>query len=150
MHQIKTQLQDFSAAHRLIKEYQGKCTNLHGHNYRVFLTFGASELDNNDFVTDFSEVKRVCNQWVKDHWDHAVIISSIDQPLLDFAIDNNQKHYVIPNGQNTTVEVLSHHLYRTINPMVIEKIRTINPTIELQEVEIWETQSSCARFVEPG
>lgn len=146
MHQIKTQLLEFSAAHRLIKNYQGKCRNLHGHNYRIFLTFNATKLDSNDFVTDFSEVKRVCNQWVKDHWDHAILVSSDDHPLLEFAKNNNQKYYVFPEGLNTTVEVLAHHLYQIINPMVVQNIKAINPTIELYEIEIWETHSSCARF----
>lgn len=146
MHQIKTQLAEFSAAHRLIKDYQGKCRTLHGHNYRVFLTFSAQQLDHNDFVTDFSVIKRTCNQWIKDHWDHAVLISSDDLPLLEFAQDNQQKHYVFADGANTTVEVLCQHFYDQINPLVVQDIQAINPSIVLNEVEIWETHSACARY----
>lgn len=146
MHQIKTQLAEFSAAHRLIKGYQGVCQHLHGHNYRVFLTFSATEYDEFDFVVDFSDVKSVCNQWVKDHWDHAMIISSDDAPLLQFAQENQQRHYVIPDGKNSTVEVLSHHLFELLSPEVEQKLAAKNKTLRLTEVEIWETQKSCGRF----
>lgn len=146
MHQIKTQLSEFSAAHRLIKDYVGKCRSLHGHNYRAFLTFSTDTLDHNGFVTDFSEVKKVCNSWVDDHWDHAILICSEDTPLLEFAQQNDQKHYIFPNGDNTTVEVLSHHLFQTLNPMVETTLSRLNPGLMLTEVEIWETHSACARF----
>jgi len=146
MHHIKTQLSDFSAAHRLIKGYQGNCRNLHGHNYRVYLSFATSELDDYDFVVDFSDVKSVCNQWVKANWDPGIIVSSDDQPLLTFAQDNDQKHYIIPDGKNTTVEVLCHHLYEVLTPQVTEILMSKNKHLQFTEVEIWESRTSCARF----
>lgn len=148
MHQIKTQLAEFSAAHRLIKGYVGKCQNLHGHNYRIFLTFGAPELDQHDFVTDFSMVKTLCNQWVIDHWDHAILANSDDAALLAFAKEQQQKVFVIENGQNTTVEVLAKHLFTTFAPLIKASFAAHNPGIQLCEVEIWETQFSCARYSE--
>ena len=146
MHQIKTQLRDFSAAHRLIKDYQGKCRHLHGHDYRVFLTFSSPELDHHDFVTDFSDIKALCCQWVTDNWDHGTLISSNDVPLLEFVRSNNQKHFIFEDGSNTTVEVLSHHLYKILNPMIEENLTKKNAGIKLVEVEIWETQNACARY----
>ncbi|MBX9706042.1 MAG: 6-carboxytetrahydropterin synthase, partial [Gammaproteobacteria bacterium] len=38
MYVIKKQLDTFSAAHRLTKGYQGKCKDLHGHDYQVEIT----------------------------------------------------------------------------------------------------------------
>ncbi|MCB1827642.1 MAG: 6-carboxytetrahydropterin synthase [Coxiellaceae bacterium] len=146
MHQIKTELAEFSAAHRLIKGYQGKCRHLHGHNYRIFVTFSAAQLDEFDFVVDFGDVKELCNQWVQDNWDHSVIISSDDEELLQFARAHQQHHYVIPNGLNTTVEVLAKTLFTLMAPLVKERISEKNPTISLTEVEIWETKHSCARY----
>lgn len=146
MHEIKTKLAEFSAAHRLIKGYTGLCSHLHGHNYRIFLTFGSTQFDQYDFVVDFGEVKSLANKWVKENWDHTTIVSSDDHELLNFVQKTKQRHYIIPDGKNTTVEVLAHHLYEMLAPKVDEILVAENPTIKLIEVEIWETQMQCARF----
>ncbi len=146
MHQIKTKLMEVSAAHRLIKNYQGKCRNLHGHNYVIFLTFNCNTLDENDFVIDFSLVKKHCNAWLENHWDHSIIVSSDDQALLDFAIKEKQKHYVIPDGKNTTVEVLCQHLYEQLSEQVIYTLQSCAQTVTLSHVEIWETPTALAHY----
>ena len=48
----------FSAAHA-IREYQGPCCQVHGHNYRVVLTLAGTELDKLGMLIDYAEVKRV-------------------------------------------------------------------------------------------
>jgi len=146
MYQIKTKLMEISAAHRLIKNYRGKCQNLHGHNYVIYLTFGCETLDENDFVVDFSVAKQHCNAWLDTHWDHAIIISSDDQPLIDFAIEQKQKHYLISEGKNTTVEVLAQHLYEQLSLQIIDKLQSSQHTIQILNVEIWETSSSQALY----
>jgi 6-pyruvoyltetrahydropterin/6-carboxytetrahydropterin synthase len=146
MYQIKTKLMEISAAHRLIKNYQGKCRTLHGHNYVIFLTFNCNKLDENDFVLDFTVVKQHCNAWLDTHWDHAILISSDDQALLDFAIEQQQKHYVIPNGQNTTVEVLCQHLYEQVSSQLMKALQLTQETVTLSNVEIWETSSAHAHY----
>lgn len=146
MYQIKTKLMEISAAHRLIKSYQGKCRTLHGHNYVIFLTFSAENLDENDFVIDFSLVKKHCNTWLEAHWDHAILISSDDQALIDFAIEQKQKYYLIPNGKNTTVEALCEHLYQQLSQQVIDKLQSPEQSFTLSDVEIWETSSAHAHY----
>lgn len=147
MHQIKTQLADFSAAHRVVNGYQGKCRNLHGHNYRTFVTFSASGLDELGFVIDFGDVKALCNDWVQDNWDHSIIIASNDQPLLEFASLQKQDHYIIPGNRNTTVEVLAQHLFEIMSPRIEQELIPKNESLRLVEIEMWETQNSCARYV---
>lgn len=149
MHQIKTKLMEISAAHRLIKNYQGKCRHLHGHNYVIFLTFNSESLDENDFVLDFSLVKQHCNAWLEKHWDHAILISSDDQALLDFAIEQQQKHYVIPDGKNTTVEVLCQHLYDHLSSHVMSALNSSVQVVTLTHVEIWETSTAQAHYHPP-
>ena len=146
MYQIKTKLMEISAAHRLIKSYQGKCRTLHGHNYVIFLTFRCEGLDENDFVIDFSVVKKHCNRWLETHWDHAILISSADQALLDFAVEQQQKHYILPSGQNTTVEALCRHLYEQLTTEVINTLATPQGHVTLVDVEIWETSSAQAHY----
>ena len=43
----------FCAGHRVMG-HEGKCRNLHGHNYVVFVTAQADELDSVGRVIDFS------------------------------------------------------------------------------------------------
>jgi len=63
---------DFSAAHSL-RHYQGKCENLHGHNFSVELTIEGDKLDKKvEFVLDFKIVKNYLNK-VLAQLDHCVL-----------------------------------------------------------------------------
>ena len=46
----------FSAAHNL-RGYQGKCEELHGHNFKVKVSVGANSLDRTGIVCDFHFLK---------------------------------------------------------------------------------------------
>src|SRR5687767_5266660 len=59
---------DFAAAH-FLREYHGKCENLHGHNYRVRVYAGADELDGEGMVVDFVLLKRALLE-VVNRFDH--------------------------------------------------------------------------------
>ncbi|QPJ66324.1 MAG: 6-carboxytetrahydropterin synthase [Candidatus Nitrohelix vancouverensis] len=58
---IKTQ---FSAAHQL-KYFDGKYENLHGHNWTVFVTVTAKELDAIGLGVDFVELKKWTNECIE-------------------------------------------------------------------------------------
>lgn len=51
----------FAAAHQL-REYQGKCENLHGHNWKVELSVVGSEQDSAGMVMDFGELKKILRE----------------------------------------------------------------------------------------
>ena len=57
MYYIQKRL-EISASHRLVVDYESKCTQLHGHNWVITLYCKAKELDQNGMVVDFTEVKR--------------------------------------------------------------------------------------------
>jgi len=69
MYRLSVQL-DFSAAHHL-RGYPGKCSRLHGHNYRVEVTVAGAELDENGMLIDFSRLKDVCAP-VAAEFDHTL------------------------------------------------------------------------------
>lgn len=48
----------FAAAHNL-REYKGKCENLHGHNYKVRITLAGPEVDAVGLLYDFVHLKQV-------------------------------------------------------------------------------------------
>ena len=55
MFEVRVQA-DFSAAH-FLKDYNGKCENLHGHNYKVFAHVKGEVLNEGGMLLDFSKLK---------------------------------------------------------------------------------------------
>ena len=47
---------DFAAAH-FLKDYNGKCENLHGHNYKVYAHVRGPELNEGGMLLDFTKLK---------------------------------------------------------------------------------------------
>jgi 6-pyruvoyltetrahydropterin/6-carboxytetrahydropterin synthase len=62
---------DFSAAHSL-RGYDGKCANVHGHNWRVRVTVRAEEPGADGIAIDFRDLKRLTSE-VLDRLDHTYI-----------------------------------------------------------------------------
>jgi 6-pyruvoyltetrahydropterin/6-carboxytetrahydropterin synthase len=59
---------DFAAAHCL-REYQGACERLHGHNYKVDVVLQTERLDATGMAMDFKEVKARLGE-LMDRLDH--------------------------------------------------------------------------------
>lgn len=148
MHLIKAQLRDFSAAHRLIHGYKGKCKDLHGHNYSVRVAFHTQALNKHGFVVDFSDVKEYCNAWIQDNWDHGTIVSEDDYDLLEFLKYHKQKYYVLPKEVNSTVENMAEYLFHKLTAIFEAKKMELNNYAKLVEIEITETESSSAVYTQ--
>ena len=58
----------FSSAHQL-RGYQGKCENIHGHNWRVVLKVKGSELNDIGLLIDFHELKSILKD-ILNQLDH--------------------------------------------------------------------------------
>jgi 6-pyruvoyltetrahydropterin/6-carboxytetrahydropterin synthase len=63
--------QAFSAAH-LLKDYPGKCANLHGHNYKVQVTIEGDQLDSLGMLVEFEIIKKALAPWI-DKFDHGYL-----------------------------------------------------------------------------
>jgi 6-pyruvoyltetrahydropterin/6-carboxytetrahydropterin synthase len=61
----------FSSGH-FLRNYQGKCENPHGHNYRVLVTLAGKSLDETGLLLDFKELKQVLRPTV-EYLDHQMI-----------------------------------------------------------------------------
>jgi len=72
----------FDSAHKLIN-YEGKCKNLHGHTYTLFVTIKGEINDTTGMVIDFGEVKKIVKESVIDVLDHAYVNDFIDQPTAE-------------------------------------------------------------------
>ncbi len=67
----------FDAAH-FLKDYHGKCENLHGHTYRLRVSVEGS-VQKNGLVMDFVDIKRIVKEKVVDRLDHSNINDVIPQ-----------------------------------------------------------------------
>jgi len=56
----------FSAAH-FLRGQNGRCENMHGHNYRVEVTVGANRLTPPGMVVDFIELRSAVDSILPDH-----------------------------------------------------------------------------------
>lgn len=74
----------FEGAHAL-SGYDGKCRNIHGHSYLLYITVKGKVLMGTNspkegMVVDFKELKTVVNNNIIDKFDHALILRH-DTPL---------------------------------------------------------------------
>jgi len=122
---------DFAAAH-FLRDYNGKCENLHGHNYKVYAHVKGSELNEGGMLMDFSKLKSalrtVCKQL-----DHTNLN---DKPVFD---------------QNPSAERIAMYIYNGI----IEEVKKEGLDLSFTEgktspvlfaVDVFETDTSRARY----
>lgn len=113
----------FSAAHHL-RDYEGPCARLHGHNYRVEISVTGREVAANGMLLDFGELKALCDQ-VLDELDHQCL-----NDLPAFA------------ERNVTAENLAAHIYTAAR----DRLRFDG--IRLTRVRLWETDGSSVTYWE--
>jgi 6-pyruvoyltetrahydropterin/6-carboxytetrahydropterin synthase len=114
---------EFSAAHRL-REYDGACENLHGHNWRVELVVGGEKLGPLGMLMDFRDLKKLLND-VLDRYDHTYI-----NETAEFA------------EQNPTTENLAREVFRQCSARLPEGVA-------VRSVTVWESERAGARYTEP-
>lgn len=71
----------FDSAH-FLKDYHGKCENLHGHTYRMRVTI-EGERQPNGLIMDFAEIKKIVNEKVVNIWDHANINDTLEHASVE-------------------------------------------------------------------
>ena len=112
----------FAAGHAL-RNYHGKCENVHGHNYRVRVTIEGEQLDATGLLVDFVEIKRLANT-VIDKLDHQFI-----NDVAPFDTIN-------PSAEN-----IAKYFYDEI----CSGLKTDTPA-RISEVRVWETDVSAAAY----
>lgn len=83
-------ISSFSAAHRL-RDYQGNCVNLHGHNWEVCAVLQSENLDEQGICIDFRDVKGTLNS-ILDEFDHSDINEHPDFTKLNPTSENLAKY----------------------------------------------------------
>ena len=120
---------NFDASHRIYKDYQGKCNNIHGHTYRVLLEI-EGKMDDRGMVVDFNVLKHL----VHDFYDHKIILHR-DDPLVECLKKNKQNMILL--SQNPTAENIARQIACNImGHLEVEYVR----------VTLYETQTQGAIF----
>lgn len=120
----------FESAHRLVKGYQGKCNNIHGHSWNGKIVVLCNKLDEFDMGVDYADLKRVLRP-LEDELDHKLILWEGDS-LVDELKDKTQ---LVLLKKNPTSEVIATYIFWYVHDKLI-KLK-INCT--LLEVQIEET-----------
>lgn len=117
--------QTFAAGHAL-REYKGKCENVHGHNYRVQITVEGEKLNRIGLLVDFVELKRVVRE-VVEKLDHQFI-----NDLEPFTVIN-------PSAEN-----MAKYFYDEVS--VRMKAPDADVPTRIAQIKIWETDTSIAVY----
>lgn len=91
----------FEMAHALFG-YDGACSQIHGHSYKLFVTLiGKPSDDNcdpkNGMVIDFGVIKGVVNRNLIDRYDHSLVLrrTGSNDPLLETLKQNFEKIEIV-------------------------------------------------------
>jgi 6-pyruvoyltetrahydropterin/6-carboxytetrahydropterin synthase len=81
MHEIQAEF-TFAAAHQLPR-YDGKCKNLHGHNYKIAVTLRGEPDRYSGLFIDLMDVEKAVKEQVLAKCDHANLNDFIENPTAE-------------------------------------------------------------------
>ncbi len=114
---------EFSSAHKL-RNYMGKCENLHGHNWKVEVIVKGEILDRIGLLIDFHILKNKLN----------IVLKSLDHKnlnLIPFFKDKN------PSSEN-----IAFFIYKKMEQLLK------NYPVKVSKVVVWENEKQCASYYE--
>ncbi len=130
----------FDSAH-FLKDYEGKCRNVHGHRWRVVAEVKGEELSEEQqtrgMLFDFSELKKSLKTLCEE-LDHSLIYEegSLKEKTIQALEDEHFKMIQVPF--RPTAENFSSYFYQKLK----EKGYWVH------RVEVYETPNNCAVYEE--
>ncbi len=133
----------FETGHALYG-YDGKCRNVHGHSYKLFVTVIGKPISEANhvklgMVIDFSDLKKIVKDKIVDIFDHATVFNK-NTPHIELAKElKDRDHNVILVDYQPTTEM-----------MIIDFADVIKAElpshIQLHSLKLQETDSSYAEW----
>jgi len=115
--------QVFAAGHAL-RNYKGKCENIHGHNWRVRVVIEGERLDGTGLLVDFIDVKDLMGS----------VIARLDHQFLN---------EVAPfDVTNPSAENIAEYFYKEMRT----GLAGTPVPVKIREVKIWETDIQSATY----
>ena len=114
---------DFASAH-ILRGYDGPCSRMHGHNWKVEVEARASSLDEMGMGIDFKVLKQATHSVVK-RLDHQFL-----NDIYPF------------NDLNPTAENIAAHLHKVLCMKINDR------RVRVVAVTLWETDRASVRYAE--
>ena len=111
----------FDAAHYL-REYEGKCENLHGHRYKVVANLKTRTLDEIGLAFDFTILKKSIDK-ILERFDHTCL-----NDIEPFKSIN-------PSSEN-----IASTIYSKLKPQLEEQ------AAEIESIEVWESPDAWVTY----
>ncbi|MCL2294225.1 MAG: 6-carboxytetrahydropterin synthase QueD [Spirochaetes bacterium] len=122
MYTIRTE-DSFAAAH-YIRDFHGKCENLHGHNYKVRIYCSGEKLGKGYMLIDFGILKKMLKN----------VLEELDHKNL------NELPYFAQ--KEPSAEVIAEFIFNKMS----ERLREHSDTASLSRVDVFETDKNLAIF----
>lgn len=141
MYYLKTEA-SFDSAH-FLKDYQGKCKNLHGHRWRIVVTICSDTLSENKqtygMLVDFGDLKTYLKKEA-DIFDHCLIIEkdSLKPETKKALLEENFRIQEVPF--RPTAENFSRYFFERVK----------HAGFPIYEATVYETPNNCAFYRENG
>ena len=100
----------FETGHALYG-YDGKCRNVHGHSYKLFVTVIGNPISDSShvkfgMVIDFSDLKKIVKEEIVDVFDHATVFNK-NTPHVELAKElSDRGHSVLLVDYQPTSEMM--------------------------------------------
>lgn len=139
MYYLKTEAA-FDSAH-FLKNYQGKCKNLHGHRWRIVVTVCSEELaaarQTRGMLVDFGDLKAYLKKEA-DLFDHCLIVEkdSLNPGTKQALLEEEFRIEEVPF--RPTAENFSRYFYE----------RMKEGGFPVYEATVYETPNNCASYRE--
>jgi len=127
--------------HRLSK-HEGRCFSLHGHNFTVLVGVKTELLNENDMVMDFSELKRITNEFL-DMFDHSTVLNRLKDIELAEKLKDIGTRVILVN-HDPTAETLAEIIYKDIRA----GLARLYPLVKMDYVTVYENENSKATYLE--
>ena len=131
---------NFDSAH-FLKGYEGKCSNIHGHRWRVEVTVASEDVmeegQNRGMVVDFKILKEALSQIAED-LDHSLVIEegSLKENTRAALLEEGFRIVELPF--RPTAENLASYFYHEVQDKGYQVIL----------VKVYETPNNCAAYSE--
>jgi len=122
MYEITTE-SSFSAAHHL-RDYDGPCEKVHGHNWLVKATVRCEKLNETGIGIDFRTLKAALN----------ALLMELDHTYLNESMKDT--------GLNPSSENIACHVFKKLQE------RIGGPTCRVARIEVFETPGNSAAYSE--
>jgi 6-pyruvoyltetrahydropterin/6-carboxytetrahydropterin synthase len=128
--------------HRLSK-HKGRCFSIHGHNFTVLVGLMANNLNVNDMIIDFSDLKSIVNE-ILDSYDHTLLVNKRDADwVIPLAQQLGTRAQIFHEEEyDPTAERLAEKLFKDLYKVFINR----EANFEVEYVTVYENENSKATY----